>query len=76
MLLVVTIIINIRVSMHGFLALLEEGFVLFPLAFQFLGGVRAACWPGPRVVVVVVLLLVLTHCYCTATSTATVQCTY
>ena len=63
MLLMVTMVINIRVNMNGFLALLEEGFAHFPLALQFLGGVLADCWPGPRVVVVVVLLLVLTHCY-------------
>mgnify|MGYP003324598647 FL=1 len=48
---------HINSDLHGLLALLEEGFVLHPLAFQFLVGVRAACWHGPRVVIIVVLAM-------------------
>ena len=42
---------------RGLLALLEESFVLHPLLLQFLVGVRAACWHGPRVVIVVILAM-------------------
>ena len=48
---------HINSDLHGLLALLEEGFVLHPLALQFLVGVRAACWHGPRVVIIVVLAM-------------------
>ena len=49
---------HINSDLHGFLALLEEGFVLHLFAFQFLVGVRAACWHGPRVVIIVVLAMI------------------
>ena len=48
---------HINSDLHGLLALLEEGFVLHPLAFQFLVGVRAAWWHGSRVVIIVVLAM-------------------
>ena len=44
-------------DLHGLLGLLEEGFVLHLLALQFLVGVRAACWHGPRVVTIVILAM-------------------
>ena len=44
-------------DLHGLLVLLEEGFVLHLLALQFLVGVRAACWHGPRVVIIVILAM-------------------
>ena len=49
---------HINSDLHGLLALLEEGFVLHPLALQFLVGVRAACLRGPRVVIIVVLAMI------------------
>ena len=49
---------HINSDLHGLLALLEEGFVLHPLALQFLVGVRAACLHGPRVVIIVVLAMI------------------
>ena len=44
-------------DLRGLLALLEEGFVLHPLALQFLVGVRAACRHGQRVVIIVILAM-------------------
>ena len=49
---------HINSDLHGFLALLEEGFVLHPLALQFLVGVRAARLHGPRVIIIVVLAMI------------------
>ena len=48
---------HINPDLHGLLALLEEGFVLHSFALQFLVGVRAACWHGPRVVIIVILAM-------------------
>ena len=58
MVLLLSTSMHINYDLHGLLALLEEGFVLHPLALQFLVGVRAACLHGPRVVIIVFLAMI------------------